>query len=150
MLYKVGDKERSPKTAFLFSLQIALYQEFLLNKFLLDRLPGYGSFETKQSLIETARKMLDAILVLAANRDKLTNFSVGFVWAVGFSSTNTSNMILIKSQDHLQRYPSSCDTQCGAAKAVQISPKLAAGLTTLGNHSELEHLHRMPGMGSTD
>ncbi len=87
MLYKVGDKERSPKTAFLFSLQIALYQEFLLNKFLLDRLPGYGSFETKQSLIETARKMLDAILVLAANRDKLTSFSVGFVWAVGFPST---------------------------------------------------------------
>ena len=85
-LYKVGDKERSPKTAFLFSLQLALYRESLLNKFLLDRLPGYGSYETKQSLIETARKMLDAILLLAANRDELTDFTMGFVWAVGLPS----------------------------------------------------------------
>ncbi len=90
MLYTVGDKEHNPKTAFLFSLQIALYQEFLLNNCLLDRLPGYGSFETKQSLIETAKKMLDAILVLAANRDKLTNFTVRLVWTVGLPSTPTT------------------------------------------------------------
>ena len=67
---------------FLFNIQIALYQEFFLNRFLLDRLPDYGSSETKQDLTDTARKMLDAILVLCANRDKLTHFSIGFVWAV--------------------------------------------------------------------
>ena len=51
MLYEVGDKERSPMTAFLFSLQIALL-ESLLNRLVLDRLAGHWSFETKQSLIE--------------------------------------------------------------------------------------------------
>lgn len=89
ILYEVGDKERSPKTAFLFSLQIVLL-ESLLNRLVLDRLAGHWSFETKQNLIETARKMLDAILVLAANRDKLTNFTVGFVWTVGLPSTPTA------------------------------------------------------------
>lgn len=67
--------------ALLLNFQIALYLEFLLNRFLLDRLPS-GSFETKQDLVDTARKMLDAILVLYANRDKLTRSSIGFVWAV--------------------------------------------------------------------
>ena len=86
MLYKVEGKERSPKAAFFFSLQLALYRELLLNKLLLDRMPGYGSYETKQSLVETARKMLDAILLLAANRDKLTDFTMGSVWAVGLPS----------------------------------------------------------------
>ncbi len=69
-------------SAFQFSLQMALYQEYNLNKFLLDRLPGEGSFSVKQSLVDTARKMLDGILVLCANRDKLTNHGIGFVWAV--------------------------------------------------------------------
>ena len=59
-------------------------------------------------------------------------------------------MALVKSQDHLQRYPGSCNTQCGAAKAVEVSSRLAAGLTTLGNRSEFEHLHKVPGVGSTD
>ena len=74
LLYKIDDENNTRKTAFLFTLQLALYQESLLNRFLLDRLPGDGSFETKRSLIDTARKMLDAILVLAASRDKLANF----------------------------------------------------------------------------
>lgn len=69
-------------SASLFTIQIALYQEYLLNIFLLDRLPECGTFQTRQDLIDTARKMLDGILVLCANRDKLTNYTVGFVWGV--------------------------------------------------------------------
>ena len=69
-------------SASLFSLQIALYQEFLLNSFLLDRLPDCGSSKTRQNLVDTARKMLDSVLVLCANRDKLSNYNLGFVWAV--------------------------------------------------------------------
>ena len=68
--------------AFQFSLQMALYQEYNLNRFLIDRLPDEGSFNVKQDLVDTARKMLDGILVLCANRDKLMNFALGFVWAV--------------------------------------------------------------------
>ena len=68
--------------AFQFSLQMALYQEYNLNRFLIDRLPDEGSFNVKQDLVDTARKMLDGILVLCANRDKLVNFALGFVWAV--------------------------------------------------------------------
>lgn len=69
--------------AFQFSLQMALYQEYNLNRFLIDRLPDEGSFKVKQDLVDTARKMLDGILVLCANRDKLTNYTINFVWAVG-------------------------------------------------------------------
>ena len=69
-------------SAFQFSLQMALYQEFNLNRFLIDRLPDEGSFDVKQDLVDTARRMLDGILVLCANRDKLTNHVIGFVWAV--------------------------------------------------------------------
>ena len=69
-------------SAFQFSLQIALYQEFNLNEFLINRLPDGGSFNVKQDLVNTARKMLDGILQLCANRDKLTSYATGFVWAV--------------------------------------------------------------------
>ena len=71
--------------AFQFSLQMALYQEYNLNRFLINRLPDEGSFNVKQDLVDTARKMLDGILVLCANRDKLMNFALGFVWAVSCS-----------------------------------------------------------------
>lgn len=72
--------------AFLFSLQITLYQEYLLNNFLLDRLPDCGSPNTRQDLVDTARKMLDGILVLCANRDKLSNYTIDFVCAVSSRS----------------------------------------------------------------
>ena len=72
-------------SAFRFSLQMALYQEYNLNRFLIDRLPDDGSSNVKQDLVDTARKMLDGILVLCANRDKLTNHGIGFVWAVSYS-----------------------------------------------------------------
>jgi hypothetical protein len=63
LLYKANNASHNPKMALLLNFQIALYLEFLLNRILLDRLPS-GSFETKQGLVDTARKMLDAILVL--------------------------------------------------------------------------------------
>lgn len=53
-----------------------------MNKFLINRLPDGGSFSVKQDLVDTARKMLDGILVLCANRDKLTNNAIDFVCAV--------------------------------------------------------------------
>ena len=65
-----------------FRLQMSLYQEFNLNRFLINRLPDGGSFNVKQDLVDTARKMIDGILQLCANRDKLTNHSTNFVWAV--------------------------------------------------------------------
>ena len=65
-----------------FSLQMALYQEYNLNRFLIDRLPDEGSPSVKQDLVDTARKMLDGVLVLCANRDKLMNHAICFVWAV--------------------------------------------------------------------
>ena len=68
--------------AFQFSLQMALYQEYNLNRFLIDRLPDEGSFNVKQDLVDNTRKILNGILVLCANRDKLTDFALGFVWAV--------------------------------------------------------------------
>lgn len=70
-------------SAYQFSLQMALYQEFNLNIFLINRLPDEGSFNVKQDLVDTARKILDGILVLCANRDKLTNYAIGFIWTVG-------------------------------------------------------------------
>ena len=69
-------------SAFQFSLQMAIYQEYNLNSFLIDRLPDEGSPNVKQNLVNTARKMLDGILVLCANRDKLTRYAMDFVWAV--------------------------------------------------------------------
>ncbi|KAL6720315.1 hypothetical protein ACLMJK_002236 [Lecanora helva] len=80
--YKPGDINY--RTASQFTLVIALHQEYLLNSFLLDRLPTSGSLKSRQDLIDTARKMLDGILVLCANRDKLTNQNF-FVWSISYS-----------------------------------------------------------------
>ena len=60
-----------------------LYQEFLMNAFLLDRLPECWSLKTRQNLVDVARKMLDGILILCANKDKLVKYNLGIVWAVG-------------------------------------------------------------------
>ena len=60
----------------------AFQQQYNLNSFSIDRLPDEGSFSVKQDLVDTARKMLDGILVLCANTDKLVNFAVGVVWLV--------------------------------------------------------------------
>ena len=93
--YVPGDTRH--RTAYRFSLVLALYQEYLLNNFLLDRLPDYGSFKTRQDLIDTARKMLDGILVICANRDKLNNYTIGFVWSVStFKDWRDSLLICIK------------------------------------------------------
>lgn len=78
--WQPDDNERHRSmSALQFSLQMALYQVYNLNKFLIDRLPDEGAFNVKQDLVDTARKMLDGILVLCANRDKLTNYVIGFV-----------------------------------------------------------------------
>ncbi len=84
--YCPSESNNRQMSAYLFSLQIALYQEYLLNNFLLDRLPDCGSAKSRQDLVDTARKMLDGILVLCANRDKLSNYTIRFVWAVSTPS----------------------------------------------------------------
>ena len=85
--YQPTEKGHRQISASQFGLQIALYQEFLLNDFLLDRLPNCASPNTRQDLIDTARKMLDSILVLCANRDKMTNHTCSFVWVVSTPSS---------------------------------------------------------------
>ena len=77
--------EMNYRTSDRLSVVLSLYQEYLLNNFLLDRLPDCGSSKTRQDLIETARKMIDGILVVCANRDKLNNYTIGFVWTVSES-----------------------------------------------------------------
>jgi len=106
--YKPSHPNRRALSASLFSLQIALYQEYLLNNFLLDRLPGCGSSQSKQDLIDTARKMLDGILVLCANQDKLTNYSIGFVWAITYSGILSAAILsieLLKQSKFPQEWP---------------------------------------------
>jgi len=80
--YDSNDPNRGTMSAFLFSLQISLHQELFLNNFLLDRLPDGGSRQVKQDLVNTARKMLDGVLVLGANRDRLADYTIHIVWAV--------------------------------------------------------------------
>lgn len=70
--------------------------KYLLSNFLLDRLPACGSSKTKQDLIETARKMLDGILVLCANRDKLTNYSIEFVWAITYTGIHSAAILSVE------------------------------------------------------
>ena len=53
-----------------------------MNRFLLDRLPDQGFREVKQDLIDTARKMLDAVLELCSARDRLTDYPTCIVWQV--------------------------------------------------------------------
>ncbi len=106
--YKPSDPNRRTLSASLFSLQIALYQEYLLNNLLLDRLPGCGSSPSKQDVIDTARKMLDGVLVLCANRDKFTNYSIGFVWAVTYSGIPSAAIFsveLLKQSKFPQEWP---------------------------------------------
>ena len=96
--YKPNSPNRTTLSASTFTLQIALYQEFLMNRFLLDRLPGCGCGSTKsrQELVETARKMLDVILLLCANRDKLTNYTVCFVWTIAYSGIPSAAVLSVE------------------------------------------------------
>ena len=82
--YKPKDPSLQTASALLFSINITFYLEWLLNNFILDRLPDGGSAQSKQSLIKTARKMLDGVLVLSANRDRLRDNMYVFVWTISY------------------------------------------------------------------
>lgn len=94
--YKANDPKLQTISASSFNLKIGMYQEWLLNDFLLDRLPNCGSVQTKQNLINTARRMLDSVLVLCANRDRLKDYLVGFVCAITYSGIPSAAILSIE------------------------------------------------------
>ena len=91
--YQPNVSSRQDNSPYLFCAQMNYYQEYLLNRFLLDRLPEESSHEVKQDLVDTARKMLDTVLELCANRDRLTDFAVNFVWAITYSGIPSAGVL---------------------------------------------------------
>ncbi|MCJ1243675.1 hypothetical protein MMC30_000872 [Trapelia coarctata] len=57
----------SAQTPYNFVTQIALSLEFLLNRFLIERLPDDGSQQSKQDLINTSKEMLDRVILLSSH-----------------------------------------------------------------------------------
>lgn len=99
--WQPDDNERHRSmSALQFSLQMALYQEYNLNKFPIDRLPDEGAFNVKQDLVDTARKMLDGILVLCANRDKLTNYAIGSVCSIVYHGIPSAAILSVELLKH--------------------------------------------------
>ena len=94
--YQPDDPKLQTVSASSFTLKIAIYQEWLLNDFLLDRLPDGGSVQVRQNLINTARKMLDGVLVSCANRDRLRDYMVGFVWTITYSGVPSAAILSIE------------------------------------------------------
>ena len=94
--FEPGDPDRQRLTPFLYTVQINYYQERLLNRFLLDRLPETSSRQVKQDLIETARKILDGVLEQCANRDRLVDYNSNFVWAITYSGIPSAGVLSVE------------------------------------------------------
>ena len=94
--YKPNAPSLQTAGAVLFTIKIAFYQEWLLNDFLLDRLPDGGSVQSKQNLITSARKMLDGVLVVCANRDRIRDNMYVFVWAITYSGIPSAAFLSIE------------------------------------------------------
>ncbi|MCJ1475702.1 hypothetical protein MMC13_004365 [Lambiella insularis] len=89
-------------------LRVNLSLEFLLNRFLLERLPDSGSPTNHLSLLSTAAQMLDRIITLSANRDRLADHQVGFAWAVSYFGIPTAGVLaveLLKQSKYPALYP---------------------------------------------
>ena len=106
-LHYQPEEMSSIKEPFMFSLRIMLSLEFLLNKFLLDRLPDAASGQDRQDLLDTAKQMLDRVLVLSENRDRLADFTVGFAWAIAaiaYTGIPSAGVLAIELLEQ-SRYP---------------------------------------------
>ncbi|MCJ1435040.1 hypothetical protein MMC27_004410 [Xylographa pallens] len=89
-------------------LRVNLSLEFLLNRFLLERLPDDGSQQNKQDMLNTAKEMLDRIIILSANRDRLHEHQVGFSWAIVYFGIPTAGVLameLLKQSKYPHLYP---------------------------------------------
>ena len=89
-------------------LRVNLSLEFLLNRFLLERLPDDGSRQNKQDMLNTAKEMLDRIIILSANRDRLHEHQVGFSWAIVYFGIPTAGVLameLLKQSKYPHLYP---------------------------------------------
>ncbi|MCJ1384382.1 hypothetical protein MMC17_007498 [Xylographa soralifera] len=89
-------------------LRVNLSLEFLLNRFLLERLPDDGSQQNKQDMLNTAKEMLDRIIILSANRDRLHEHQVGFSWAIVYFGIPTAGVLameLLKQSKYPNLYP---------------------------------------------
>ncbi|MCJ1405796.1 hypothetical protein MMC11_009026 [Xylographa trunciseda] len=89
-------------------LRVNLSLEFLLNRFLLERLPDDGSQQNKQDMLNTAKEMLDKIIILSANRDRLHEHQVGFSWAIVYFGIPTAGVLaveLLKQSKYPHLYP---------------------------------------------
>jgi hypothetical protein len=76
------------------TVQIRL--EFLLNCFLLERIPGDESNENKQNLIDTAVRILNNIVLLQRNRDRLTDFVGGLTWGLVYCGIPAAGVLMIE------------------------------------------------------
>lgn len=112
--------------------------EFLLNKFLLERLPGAASNHDRQDLLDTAKQMLDRVLVLSENRDRLADFTVGFAWAIAYTGIPSAGVLAIELLKQ-SKYPHGCNIKFPKSEVIQSLSIFIGCLSwvrpTEGNHT---------------
>lgn len=97
----------SATNARIYTKQVILSLEFLLNRYLLERLPNDETQRSKQALINTAAEMLNRFMILMTIRGKLADYLYDFAWAIiyfGLPSAGVLSIELLKQSQYPQRY----------------------------------------------
>ena len=81
--------------------------EFLLSRYLLERLHTDYAPYSRQAPVDTAIEMLDIVLLMLKNRDRLSDYSFGWSWIIvyfGIPSAGALCIELLKQNQYPQRY----------------------------------------------
>ena len=87
--------------------QLMLKLDFLLSRYLLERLHIDDTPHGRQAFVNTSMEMLDMILLLLKNRDRLLDYSFGWSWIIvyfGIPSAGALCIELLKQNQYPQRY----------------------------------------------
>ena len=91
-----------------FLLQNILNLDFILNQFLLDRLPVYNSSQkTTQTLLNTSKQMLDRVIFFYENRDRFSDYEIAIACVVvtfGVPAAGVLGIELLKQSKYPQQY----------------------------------------------
>ena len=79
-----------------FFTQMSLCNEFLLNKLLLQRLPGGNTGSINQNIFETATTLLDRVVLIHKERDRLGNHAWEFSWYVVYFGIPSASLLAVE------------------------------------------------------
>ena len=111
---------------------------FLLNKLLLERLPDANGHQNREELFFTAKQMLDRINAYSTNRDRLSGYWGGFVWAIGHFGIPSAGVLSIELLKQF-KYPNQYPFSFSRSEVIQSLSIFVGCLSSIQSSTEEHH-----------